>query len=213
MHVPTSSSRRLAGAAAIACAAALAPAAALAATAFPAASCSSRRRGQHAEMHDIRARRLAGQPGKRCGGQRLLQPRANQPVRARVHPLRLSKCLRGQPRRRPDRTRGVPQQLPKAARGHARPRRDRDRRAADPRGKQLPGLYLPPGDRCGPARPPAESDRVEGDPVPIWRMLTHWTGLPERASGAEGIGTGPGPAARSAGTRLGPASRCSRSVA
>ena len=41
MHVPTSSSRRLAGAAAIACAAALAPAAALAATAAPAASAAA----------------------------------------------------------------------------------------------------------------------------------------------------------------------------
>src|ERR1022692_3610074 len=185
MHLPTSSSRRLIGAAAIACAAALAPAPALAATSSPAAQ-------------DATA-------SASCATSRLVVwlnvPPGNDYAGGAYYYLEFTNLsgqactLRGYP--------GVSavglngRQLGSPA-GWGSPQTTTvmlasDRRTADRGYRQLrpvlPAASAGAGNAWASAHSgwaaclPTEPDRLDCDPLPIARMRAHWTGLDSRWPG------------------------------
>ena len=94
-----------------------------------------------------------GQPGGAVAGSSpgrhlLLRPQLHQLVRARVHPARPPRGLRGQPPRPPARGAGR-LDLRDTAHGQARQRGHRDHSAGHHRRGRLPAGGLPPGDGGG----------------------------------------------------------------
>ena len=131
------------------------------------------------ELRELRPRRLAEHSGRRRCGQHLLQARAHEPVRPHVHAARISRRLCRRSLRSPARERGRAQHLTGAhdqpcERGHG------ERGAAGHRGRQLPELRLPHGERGRPARLSAGPDRVEADPVPVRCLLARRARDPAR---------------------------------